>query len=201
MTDATAELTMLRERQAQARARADGLEQEWRAAAAGAQEASTALAEGERHGLSASKRHGLEERLTSAKARAAEAWPERVEGAKAAVRDADREVRAFVTTHLAELVTDLEAEGRLATEEVNAAAADLIAAQAKREQIASALGAMVTLVQAPAPGDVTYSAAEDAARAAAGLAAAGGEVAPALRRDRPPWDQLLTGAEREQVPA
>jgi hypothetical protein len=46
----------------------------------------------------------LEKALTEAEARAAERWPERIEGAHQAVRDADREVRTFAAEHVVELV-------------------------------------------------------------------------------------------------
>lgn len=157
-----------------------------------ARDASARLAEGERVGLSASKRSALEEKLAVAKAKAAEPWAERIDGAKAALRDVDGAVRAFVSEHLDELVTGLEADGRLAAEEVNAAAGALIAAQLKREQIASSISRLIMLVGRPGPGDVSRSVAEEAARAAAALAAAGGELPPTLDRGNEPWVRLLS---------
>ncbi len=110
------------------------------AAVAAARDASAALAEGERLGLTATKRHSLEEALAaSAKGKADQPWPERVEGAKSAVRDADQAIRAHIASHLGELVEALEADGRVAAEKVNEAAAALVAGWLEREQIASSI--------------------------------------------------------------
>src|SRR5690348_11688092 len=67
--EATAQLAALNERRARAAARVSDLEQEWRSAVAAARDASAALAEGERQGLSTTKRHALEGPLRSAGAR------------------------------------------------------------------------------------------------------------------------------------
>jgi hypothetical protein len=54
----------------------------------------------------------------------------------------------------------------------------------------------------PAPGDVTYPKATEAARAAIAVANLGGEEGPALDRTRPPWVHLLAENEvLELVPA
>jgi len=160
--DAKQEFVKLQEQRAAAAARVHDLERKATAATVAAQEASAQLAEAERVGASAAKLHTLEERLAEAKGVAAQPWAERISGHRQRVRDCDVAVRAFVAGHLDELVSGLEEEGRLAAQEVNEAAASLIAAHARRERIASAIGSLITQVARPAPGDVSFSASEEA---------------------------------------
>jgi hypothetical protein len=197
--DATDRLRELQGKRDAATSRVDELEREWRTAVAAAREASAALTEGERHGLASAKRRDLEKTLAAAKARADEPWKERVDGGKRAVRDRAAEIRTFVAGHFPELVADIEEEGQQAAETVNTAAAALIAAHLERERIAAQLGQLLTQVQPPSVGDVSYTApaAEQAARAAAALVAAGGEVPVRLRRDTQPWAALLGEREPE----
>jgi hypothetical protein len=190
--EASGELAKLQDRRARAAARVDALEADWRAAVTAAQEASAGLAHAERVGVSASKRSALEEELATAKARAAEPWAERVEGAKAAVRDADSAIREHVATHLPALVADEEAAGREVAAKINELALALVAAFSEREQIESSLGQL--LVRAAgrvSPGDVTYSRAADVAVACRALLDSGGEAAVMVNRSHAPWDRLL----------
>jgi hypothetical protein len=201
MDDASAELAKLQEARARATARVDGLEADWRAAVTAAQDASAALAHAERVGVSESKRSTLEERLAAAKARAAEPWAERVEGSRAAVRDADRAVSAFVNEHFSELLEAKEADGRIAAEKEDVAAAAQLAAYRQREAVAAEIASLASLVSTTAPGDVTYSKADELARAAVALIEGGGEEPPRLRRDREPWATLLAQPAPEAVSA
>lgn len=89
--------------------------------------------------------------LSVAKAKADQPWPERVEGAKAAVRDADQAKRAHIAANLAELVEALEQDGEAAAQRVDAAAASLVSAYLEREQIAQSLGALLSMGLASAP--------------------------------------------------
>lgn len=187
-TDRHSELQELREA---ARARVGQLEDEQRQAVAAQREASAALAEAERVGVGSAERHALEEALTKAKSTAGEPWAERIAGAQAATRDADRLLREYVGAHLGKLVATLEVEGEAAAAQVDQAAAELVAAYQHREAIAAQLGQLITWVRSPSPGDVSFSRADDAYRAAAVLLAQGGEMPVTLNKDQPPWDAIL----------
>jgi hypothetical protein len=197
--EATAQLDELRKRRARAAARVSGLEQEWRTTVAAARNASAALAEAERIGASASKFHTLESRLADAKARAAQPFAERIEGAKAAVRDTDQAIRAHIGGNLVELVEAKEADGARVAERINELAGALIEAWLERERIASDISALATKVAPISPGDVSWSRAEDAFRACTALLNADGEEGPTLSRVRDPWARIL-GAVPEAVP-
>jgi hypothetical protein len=197
--DATDRLRELQDERDAASTRVGELEHEQRQAAGAVQEASQALAQAERVGVNPAKRRELEDALVKARAKAAEPWPERIDGARAAVRDADRALREHVAEHLEELVTALEQEGEAAARAVDEAAANLITARLERDRIARAIGSIITKVSRPGPMDVSRSRADQLARDAAALAAAGGEDAPRLDRTRPPWSELL--AQHESVVA
>ena len=85
----------------------------------------------------------------------------------------------------------MEADGQLAAERLNSAAAELVAAQADWERVASQILSLIMQVARPAPGDVSYPRATEAARAVLALASLGGEEGPRLDRSRPPWAALL----------
>jgi hypothetical protein len=190
-TTTTTQLQELHHRRANAAARITEIERTWQAANEQAAIASQALAELERQGASAPRRHKAEETLTAAKLKQAEPWQERLDGARAAARDVDRELREFTAANLGELVEALEQEGQAVADRINAAASELIAAHAEWEAIAGRIGATITLVQAPGPYDVSRSTAEQTVRAAVVLINDGGENGPVLDRNVAPWDTLL----------
>jgi chromosome segregation ATPase len=169
-----------------ARDRVDAIEAEWRASTEQSATASAALTEFERQHPSgrAAERDKLERELTDAQAKASAPWPEKIAGARQRVADAHGAVRAFAAEHLDELVAEREAEGAAVAAKLTSAAEDVAAAYNEREQIANELGQLCTLAGARVrPGDVTFSRASELATAASVLIQAGGEVAPALRRD------------------
>jgi hypothetical protein len=131
----------------------------------------------------AAERAKLEKALTDTEARASERWPERIEGARQSIRDAQQQVQVFTAEHLSELVADLEQEGEVAAANVTAAAEAVVTAHQERERIAGEMGALVSQVARPRPGDVSYSRADQVVRAASDLIQAGGEEPPRLRRD------------------
>jgi hypothetical protein len=120
VTTATDELAELRAERATAGARVTDLEREWQAANEEAAQSSAALAEVERHGGSASTRHKAKDALAAAKAKAAEPWAERLDGARRAVRDHDVRVREHVAGNLPDLVEAHEAEGEAPAAKMNA---------------------------------------------------------------------------------
>jgi hypothetical protein len=199
--DASTELAKLIEARTRAAARVGDLEQEYAASVRAAREASAALAEGERVGLTAPKRHALEEALAVAKRKADEPWQPRIEGARSAVRDADRAVREHIAGNLTELVEAKEADGRRVAEQFNETLAAAVALWLERERIASEISGLASKVAQVAPGDVSWSKAEECFRAATGLVNAGGEEGPTLTRLREPWSTLLGEPVQESVPA
>jgi hypothetical protein len=201
--DANAELAKLQAERSAAAARVSEVEREWRAAVEAASVSSALLSEVERTGGNATSRRAAEEKLAESKRRAAEPWAERVEGAKAAGRDADRRYRAHVGAHLGQLVEGLEADGRIAAERVNSAAADLIAAHAEWQAVAGQISALITQIARPSTGDVSRSRpeADAAVQGAIALAHVGGERGVVLDRTRPPWNHLLGEGQAVEVVA
>jgi hypothetical protein len=188
-----AELVEARER---AQAKIDQLMAEQREAAQARETARGALVEFERHGGRAAERRKLEEELAAAEVRATERWPERIEGARAGLRDAQAALQAYTAEHLDELVQDKERDGEVATSSLNAAAETVVAAYRERERIASELSLLVSTVARVQPGDISFSRGEALARAAAELLESGGEAPPVLRRD-PREPRLGAPAEEE----
>jgi hypothetical protein len=159
------------------------IEHEARASASAAAEAAAALVEHERRGGRAAERQQLEQALAEAKAKAAEPWHERAEGARQAVRDADQELRRYQAEHLDELVEVLQEDGRIAAADLTTHAEGVVTAFARREEIARQISALAGSIGRVFPGDVSGTNAQRLVDAARELIAAGGEVAPELRRD------------------
>jgi hypothetical protein len=196
MSNTTAsQLEQLHAHRATAAARITTIERTWQEANERVANASAALAQAEREGATTARLRKAEDTLGTAKAKAAEPWTERLDGARAAARDADRQLREFTAANLGELVAMLEKEGQQTADRINAAASELIAAWSEWEAIATRIGATITLVTPPGPYDVSRSTAEQTARAAMVLINDGGANGPTLDRNAAPWDTLL-GAER-----
>src|SRR5262249_14383973 len=154
------------------------------------------LTQAERAGGNAAK---LEAALATARSRASEPWGERIAGAQAATRDADRLIREHISANFAALLDVDEADGRIAAELVNQKAQELVDAVNGGEGTGSRMGLTIAQVRRPGPGDVTRSRADEAARAAARLLAEGGEEPPRLDRTIPPWSELLVEREPAAV--
>jgi chromosome segregation ATPase len=200
MPDVNVELARLREKQARATARVEAVENETREAHAAAAATKEALIAFERRGGRASERAELEAALHEARAKAGEPWAERLEGARAAARDATQTAQTFQAEHLSELVADFEAYGRGVAEQLDAAARALVQAFGERERIAGEISRLASSAGRVHAGDVSRSAAEKVAHAAADLLDNGGERPPTLVRDpRTPRHAELAPA--ESVPA
>jgi hypothetical protein len=140
------------------------------------------LAEAERLGVTAAKRHALEEELVAARGKAGEPWAERIAGRRQRVRDADVAVRQHVQANLPELASAIEGDGLLAVQEMVVAAEAFIQAYTKREAVVRALGALLALTGPVRPEDVgPWSRAEQAVRELTRLLAEG-EPAPCIQR-------------------
>jgi hypothetical protein len=136
--------------------------------------------------VSSAQRKSAESELARARAHAAEPWAERRAGAQRAVADIDRSIGRFVIEHFDDLADGLRAQGKEAAQATDDAANALLAAYAKREEIANRMNALGSMVRPTRPGDVTYSRAETLARAASALLDGGGEHAPDMRDPRQP---------------
>ena len=198
--DANAELAKLQEQRSRAASRVSDLEREWREALEASRQASAELAELERHGGNAASRHKVEEKLAEAKRLADQPWSERLEGARAGLRDAERVYRAAVAANLPALVDAIEGESRLAAQDFNDAAAAILSAAVRWDASAQKLSSTIVHVARPGPMDVSRSKAEEAVRAVAALVAAGGEEGVVLDKRRPPWSRLF-GLDEDVVEA
>jgi hypothetical protein len=76
------------------------------------------------------------------------------EGAVRAAPDARALQAGFVREHLSELVEALEADGLVAAQRLDAAAAELIASFHERERVAGQIAALLALVGRTQPDDV-----------------------------------------------
>lgn len=162
--------------------RVSELEAEQRAASQARAEARAALVEGERNGIRPAERAKLEKALAEAETKP-QILGARIEGARQAVRDAEIAQAQCVRDNLSELVLPLEEQGKLAAAKINDGAEMILAGLAEREAIAGQISALASMVGWMQPGDVSRTAAEEAARAANALLGAGGETPPELLRD------------------
>jgi hypothetical protein len=143
--DAEQEHARLSEAKAAADRKVAAVEDEARQAGLAAQEASAALAQAERVGVSAAKRHALEAALAKAKGRAGEPWAERLAGAQAAARDAASALRQCVQANLLELIRPVEAEAEDAVAEMTTAAQTCLGAAHRREDAARRIGTLLAM--------------------------------------------------------
>jgi hypothetical protein len=140
-------LAKLTQRRASAQVKVDQLEAEQRAASTAQEAARVALIQAEREGASSAQRAKLERALDEAEARAGARWPEKIEGARQALRDSDQQVRRYATEHIAELVDGLERDGQIAAERVNATAEAFLHATRERARAEQNLVSTVALTR------------------------------------------------------
>jgi hypothetical protein len=165
--------------------RVEQLEAEQRDAVQAREAARAALIEFERKGGGRrAERSELEAALNDAEATAAERWPERTEGARRALRMRNSRFSCPPPSISTELVANVQRDAALAAETVTKAAQSLVDAYRRREPFAGEIAQLVSAAGIRIrPGDITFSKADQVARAAADLIANGGEEPPRLRRD------------------
>jgi chromosome segregation ATPase len=139
--------------------RLDVIDAEQRQATQDVERLSAELADLERRAaigekVSANTRTEAEQALASARLRNGEPWAERRAGVHAGIRDAERDVRAFVTEHLDELLAELYEDGEAAAESVNRACRSLEEAYLRRMTVDQQITAVSGLA-AGRPGDVS----------------------------------------------
>jgi len=130
--------------------------------------------------VSAKARTEAEQALTRARVRHGEPWAERLAGVQAAIRDADREMRVFVSEHLDALAAELAEDAEAAAETVNRACHSLGLAYSERMRVEQQTLALAAIVGITSPGAVARTKAEAAVAAANTLLQGGGEAAPIL---------------------
>ena len=115
MSDTGTELAALVAKRDAANDRISSLEGQQREAVRAREDARAALIEYERRGDGPrAERARLEKALSEAEATVAERWSERVEGAKAALRDAQGRLQTFAFEHLDEILEGVHADGEFA---------------------------------------------------------------------------------------
>jgi chromosome segregation ATPase len=197
---ASEELALLDERRAEVGRRITQVERAWRDANVKLQEARAAVVEFERQGGGDAERAKLEAALKTAEGHAGEPWQQRLEGAKAAARDADADRRQFVVENLDELVDEREAAGAECAARINDHLAGLTAAYAEWHAVAQQIAALASSIGSLRPGDVSRTRAEQVVREAQALLLIGGEQGPILRHD-PREPRHGQAADQVEVPA
>jgi hypothetical protein len=162
-----------------ARSRVHEIDAAQRAAAQAVEEASSALAEFERHGGRAGERQRLEKALALAKEAKSAPWEERRLGAQAGLRDATGALQIFAQANLAQLLTVLEEAGTRAATSLDSAAEAVLAAFNERMDVERQTFATLALAGGSTrPGDVRRSRAEPLVNEARRFLGDGGEAAP-----------------------
>jgi hypothetical protein len=114
--------------------------------------------------VTAKQRGEVERRLAEAEARRGEPWEQRLDGAKQALADADRELALFASEHVDALVEDAEAEPFVA--HLNSLAVELSDTIAQCHHASDAITQTLALAGIRAqPGAVTRMQTEELARA------------------------------------
>lgn len=124
-----------------------------------------------------------EKALATARAKTGQPWTERAQGARAALRDADVEIGAYVRDNYDPLNGELSADAEAVKSRVDDALAEVVAAHAAREHVASRANALASVIRPVRPGDVAWSKVEGVTREAEAVLLGGGEAAPATRHD------------------
>jgi chromosome segregation ATPase len=193
--EAAVELARLLDSRAELESKLDALDREQRAAGEEVARLSAELVALERRGLegeevSPAARTKAEEALAKAQAAHAAPWGERRQALKESINGHQGRVQRFVGEHFGELVEEVEQDGALAAEAIDDAAAKLVEAARERDQASKRLDALNATVRGASRfGDVAISRADAVAREAGRMLAEGGEVAPRVRDElRPPQD-------------
>ena len=92
-----------------------------------------------------------EEALHDVKMKAAKPWRERLAGIRAAVRDGDNEIAAYVGQHYAELADELGEDAQGAVAAMNDALAAVDRAYLQREAVAARVIALAGVIRRPGP--------------------------------------------------
>jgi galactokinase len=159
------------------------LEAQQLAAAQARQAARQTLVDAERRGARPAELRKHEQALADAETKPGIVGA-KIEGARAAVVDAQGALAKHTREHLDEFVEAKQREGEAAVERLNELARAISQAYAERERVAQELSALVTTAGIQVrPGDISRSRAEGLARAASELVVAGGEEPPRLTRD------------------
>jgi hypothetical protein len=197
----TAELARLRAARADVEARLDQLDRDARDATAGLAAARDAVAQLERRAANGEtvtdeERRQAEADLETAAARQREPWPERADGVRAAVRDADQAIQRYVAEHFDALLGVVHEQADQAAADVDTCARRLAEAIAERARVEQTVIAFASTVRTTQPGELQRSRTDQLSRELERLAMLGGELPPRLR-----VDPVAEASEPEPEPA
>jgi hypothetical protein len=133
--------------------------------------------------VDAAERTRAEAALTKARIAAGEPWAERRAGVQAALRDRNRELRAFAAAHEPELNDELDGPATEAAAAVNSVGRAFLTAYEQRMAVEQQRFRLRSLAsaRAPDPNAVLRSRADDVVPALNAMFIAGGETPPLLR--------------------
>ena len=192
--EAMVTLVALGEAEDQARERISAVELEARQASTELAEAREALVELEAGSPTAPERKQAETRLSRAEEAAKQPWPQRVEGAQRAAREAHHALQRYAAEHLADLVAEIEETGAAVAEHVNACAEAFIEAVDRRAQVEATLTQVVALTRMMSPNDISRAQSDEARQSVQRFLAGGGEDAPIVRIELPEAPEAVPAA-------
>jgi hypothetical protein len=141
--------------------------------------------------VSSARRSKAEDALTRARVANAAPWAERRSAIEQAIGEHRGRVQAYVGANFGALVEEVEADGKMAAEAVDAAAEKLVEAYYERDRAAKRLDALLAVTRGASRfGDVALARSEPSVREAEKLLAEGGEVAPRVRDELRSWQDL-----------
>lgn len=187
MSRAAVELERLRESRRKVAVFKDQVEADLRKAAEDLAEAKQTLAELEADAaagtVTAKQRAEVERRLAEAEARRDEPWPERLDGARAALDGANRELVLFAGEHVDQLIEDAEKAVAPAVARLNVLALELSTAIQECHNAAAGIAQTLALAGIrPRPGAVTRMQTDELSAALGVFTHGGGQ--PEVRLDR-----------------
>jgi hypothetical protein len=189
MSSVSTELATLRAQGANLDDRLQAVDTQQREATAARDAASAALVRLEQKAVtgdtvSAAERKKAEDTLSRAQIEAAAPWAERRAAVQAAIRDHERQLRAFASEHLSELYDDLAGAAQAAAEDVDHACRTIVEAVDRRMAVERDVFALIGLAgRLPDPNAVARTRTDALRQAVHALLQAGGEQAPLLRDD------------------
>lgn len=185
--DVTAELRELTERRRRLAEHQEQVQEGFRRAHRELQDAKTELgrveADAAAGDVTAKQRTQVECRVTAAQVKVAEPWEQRLDGAKAALRDADRDIQAFAADNIDELIAIAEDACEPHVARLNALAVELDQAIIEVSQASGGITQMLALAAiTPRPNAVTRMHTDELRAALSRFTGAGGQPPIALDR-------------------
>jgi len=151
--------------------------------------------------VSAAERKRAEDALSKAEAEWGAPWAERRAAVQGAIREHERQLRAFAAEHLSELYGDLALAAQSAAADVDRACGAVVGAVERRMAIEREVFTLIGLAgRSPDPNAVARTRSEAVIREAQTLLREGGEAPPLLRADPRDVQQDEPAVEAEPEP-